>query len=164
MVVSITRSAFKIANTYRIRPLGAWISVYSSPRTPARIEGVGDDKVRHLVLRRKSTGERKLLDELTKSQSSHEGGRTMSKSTDGPAQAQNSTCAAESQPAEGQEQKRDVLRGRRTWLGAPGGGGRRWRNPGDEGGRRATSRQFDAGRGAKNVRRDRPANHEDLPN
>ena len=28
----------------------------------------------------------------------------MSKSTDGPAQAQNSTCAAESQPAEGQEQ------------------------------------------------------------
>ena len=105
MVVSITRSAFKIANTYRIRPLDGWISVYSSPRTPARIEGVGDDKVRHLVLRRKSTGERKFLDELTKSQSSHEGGRTMSKSTDGPTQAQNSTCAAESQPAEGQEQK-----------------------------------------------------------
>ena len=80
----------------------------------------------------------------------------MSKSTGGPAQTQNSTCAARSQPAEGQKQRRDALRGRRTWLGAPGGGGGRWRNPGGEGGRRATSRQFDAGRGTENVCRDRP--------
>ena len=104
------------------------------------------------AMRTVSTRERKLRNESARSPSSHEEERTMSK-------------LARRRP---RTHSRKVGVGMRATSpraeNVAWNGGGRWRNAEGEGGRRTTSRQFDAGRGAENVRRDRPANHEDLPN